>query len=59
MMFSIHHDGEQLCLYQKVYIKTQSKKKEVLVIFILQETKNSNFFLQKLYSRERQMPYSA
>ena len=56
MMFSIHHDGEQL--YQKVYIKTQSKKKEVLVIFILQETKNSNFFWQKLYSRERQMPYS-
>ena len=47
MMFSIHHDGEQLCLYQKVYIKTQSKKKEVLVIFILQETKNSNFFLTK------------
>ena len=28
----------------KKYIKTQSKKKDVLVIFILQETKNSNLF---------------
>ena len=25
-------------------MKTQSKKKDVLVIFILQETKNSNLF---------------
>ena len=40
-----HHDGEQLLFYKKVHIKTQSKKKDVLVIFILlQETKNSNLF---------------
>ena len=38
-----HHDGEQLLFYKKVHIKTQSKKKDVFVIFILlQETKNSN-----------------
>ena len=30
-----HHDGEQLGFYKKVHIKTQSKKKDVLVIFIL------------------------
>ena len=40
-----HHDGEQVGFYmKKVCIKTQSKKKYVLVIFILQETKNSNLF---------------
>ena len=39
-----HHDGEHLGFYKKVNIKTQSKKKDVLVIFILQETKNSNLF---------------
>ena len=40
-------------------MKTQSKKKDVLVaFFIMQETENSNFFDGKLYSRERQMPYS-
>ena len=40
-----HHDGEQLLFYKKVNIKTQSQKKDVLVIFILlQETKNSNLF---------------
>ena len=33
-----HHDGEQ-----KVHLKTQSKKKDVLVIFILQE-RISNLF---------------
>ena len=29
-----HHDGERLLFYRKVHIKTQSKKKDVLVIFI-------------------------
>ena len=29
--------------YKKVHVKTQRKKKNVLVIFILYETKNSNF----------------
>ena len=38
-----HHDGEQLIFYKKLHIKTQSKEKDVPVIFILlQETKNSN-----------------
>ena len=37
-----HHDGKQLGFYEKVHIKTQSIKKDVLVIFTLQETKNSN-----------------
>ena len=46
------HDGEQLGFYKKVHIKTQSKKKDVLVIFILlQETKNSNLFY-KNYTQE-------
>ena len=31
-------------VFIKKYIKTQSKKKDVLVIFVLQETKNSNLF---------------
>ena len=39
-----HHDGEQLGFYEKIHIKTQSKKNEVLAIFTLQETKNSNLF---------------
>ena len=39
-----HHDGEQLGFHKKVYIKTQGKKKNVFVIFILQETKNCNVF---------------
>ena len=37
-----HDDGEQL-LFKKTYMKTQSKKK-VLVIILLQETKNSNLY---------------
>ena len=40
-----HHDGEQL-LFKKIYIKTQSKKKDVFVIILLQETKNSNLYNQ-------------
>ena len=40
-----HHYVEQLPFYKRVHIKTRSKKKDVLVIFILsQETKNSNLF---------------
>ena len=40
-----HHDGEQLLFNKIVHIKTQSKKKDVLVIFILlQEMKTSNLF---------------
>ena len=36
-----HHDGEQFGFYKKDHIKTQSKKKDVLVIFTLQETNES------------------
>ena len=47
-----HHDGEQLLFYKQVRIKTQCKKKDVLVIFILlQEMMNS-----KLFDKKRQMP---
>ena len=38
-----HHDGEQLGFYKKAHMKTQSKKKDVLVIFfilLVNETKN-------------------
>ena len=40
------HDGEQLGFYKKLYIKAHrlSKTKDVFVIFVLQETKNSNLF---------------
>ena len=50
-----HHDGEQLLFYEKVHIKTQCKKNDVLVIFtlLLQELKNYN-----LFDKKRQMPYS-
>ena len=30
--------------YEKVHVKTKSKKKDVLVIFMLWETKNFNLF---------------
>ena len=40
-----HHDEEQSGFHEKVRIKTQSKKKDVLIMFILlQKTKNSNLF---------------
>ena len=39
-----HHDGEQWGFDKKVHIKTQNKKKDVPVIFILQETKNFSLF---------------
>ena len=35
-----------------MHIKLQSKKKDVLVIFILQEMNEFQFIWQKLYSRE-------
>ena len=43
-----HFHGEQLSFYKKGHIKTLRliKKKDVFVIFILQETKNSNIFGQ-------------
>ena len=37
-----HYDGEQLGFYENVHIKTQNKKKDVLVIFILHEMKISS-----------------
>ena len=33
-----HHDGGQFVFYKKLQFKIQSKKKDVLVIFALQET---------------------
>ena len=40
-------DGEQLEFYKKVHIKTQSKKKDVLVIFTLQENEWVPIYLTK------------
>ena len=37
-----HHDEKQLLFYKKVQIKTQNKKKDVLVIFML--LKETNLF---------------
>ena len=42
-----HYDREQpeqLSFLKKVHVKTQSQKNDVLVIFVLQETKNFNLF---------------
>ena len=51
------HDGEQLDFCKKVNLKTQGKK-DVLVNFILQETKNSNLFEKAVLKLgERQMPF--
>ena len=52
-----HHDGEQLGFYKEEHIKTQSKKKDVLVIFALQETNELQFIWQKLFQRERPIEY--
>ena len=38
-----HHDGEQLLFYKNVHIKTQRKKKVVLVIFMLIVARNEEF----------------
>ena len=48
-----HYDRGQLDFYKKIHIKTQSKKKDVLLIFTLQETNEFQFIWQKLLSRER------
>ena len=48
-----HHDGEQLGFYKKVYIKTQSKEKDVLVIFILQYLIVENFVGENYSSPEK------
>ena len=55
-----HNDGEQVGFKKEAHVKIQSKKKDVLLIFELEETKNSNLFDKscELYSRERQMSYS-
>ena len=45
------HHGEQLGFYKKVHIKTQSKKKNVFVIFTLQETNEFPFIWQKLLKK--------
>ena len=45
------HDGEQLGFYKKVQFKTQSKKKYLLVIFILQKTNNSNLLEKNVLNR--------
>ena len=50
--------------FKKTYFKTQRKKKDVLVIILLPETKNSNLYLfitktvLRKSNTERQMPYS-
>ena len=44
--------------YKKVHMKTQSIKKDILVIFKFQEAKNFNLFDINCTSRERQMSYS-
>ena len=50
-----HHNAEQSGFYKMVHTKTHTqadKKKDVLVIFVLQETKNFNLFKEKPYSRQ-------
>ena len=41
---------------KKVHVKTQSRKKDVLVMFTLQETNEFQFIWQKLYPREHPIP---
>ena len=53
-----HHAGEQLGFYKKVHIKTQSKKRNILAIFILQETQSSNLLDKNYILRERKLSYS-
>ena len=44
-----HHDGKQLGFYKTVHIKRHrlSKRKDVLAVFVLQETNYSNLFDKK------------
>ena len=53
-----HHDEQQLGFYKQIDIKTQSKDKDVLVIFALQETNEFQVIWQKLYPKESQIAYS-
>ena len=50
-----HHDEEQLGFYKKVRIKTQSKKKDVLVIL---QSKNSNFLTKTVLKRTLNAKFS-
>ena len=54
---SYHHDGEQLLLYRS-YQNTEQKEGCSYVILILMQRQRIPIYLIKLYSRERQMPYS-
>ena len=40
----VKNKNKKIINYKKVHIKTQSKRKDVHVTFISQETKNSNLF---------------
>ena len=42
---------------KKIHLKTQSKKKDVLVISKYRKKPRIFIYLTKLYSRERQTPY--
>ena len=53
-----HHAGEQLGFYKKVHIKTQSEKRNILAVFILQETQSSNLLDKNYILRERKFSYS-
>ena len=45
-----HQNGEQSCFYKKVHIKTKSKRNDVLVIFVLQQMKNSTYTQENVKS---------
>ena len=38
-----HHDAEQLDFYKKVHIKTQCKKKDVLIMFYIARNEEFQF----------------
>ena len=48
-----HHDGEQLGFYEKIHIKTQSKRKRGSRNLYIARNEEFQFISQKLYSRER------
>ena len=47
-----HHDGEQLGFYKKVDIKTQSKKKDVLVISNLSDKSCTQEYVKRHIQHE-------
>ena len=55
---SYHYDGEQLNFLNKIYIKTRSKMKDLSCDLYIGRNEEYQFIWQKLYSGERQMPYS-